>query len=215
MKLHLGCGQRYLKGYVNIDFPLSSHTAQTNSVADLSADIITLSYPAESLDEVRLHHVFEHFPRPVACGLLACWYSWLKPGAVLHIEVPDFSRTARIMLNPFSSFKKRAVAERHLFGSHEATWAVHCEGYTLGILKEMLSSFGFNIFKINRNAWCGTCNVEVIASRAEGSVTKELFVSRADKYLRNFLVDFSDQEMRIHAVWIDSFAGQLAKGWAQ
>jgi hypothetical protein len=204
-----------LDGYENIDFPSSFHSVQEKSVADIYADITTLRYPAESVDEVRLHHVFEHFPRPVACGLLACWYSWLRPGGVLHIEVPDFSRTARIMLNPFCSFKRRAVAERHLYGSHEAPWAVHCEGYAPWMLKKMLSVFGFDVVRTTGNEWCGTCNVEIIASRVAGHVTKEMFVRRADEYLQNYLLDTSDLEMRIHAVWMVSFGEQLEKGWAQ
>jgi len=215
MKLHLGCGERYLEGYLNIDFPPASHTVQTVCVADLSADITTLNYPAESLDEVRLHHVFEHFSRPVACGLLACWYSWLKPGAVLHIEVPDFSRTSRAILNPFNSFKKRAVAERHIFGSHEASWAVHCEGYTLNMLEVLLSSFGYDVIKVNKSAWLGTYNIEVTALRDEFFITKESFISRADEYLKNFLVDQGEQELRIHSVWMTLFSRQLAIGWAQ
>jgi len=215
MKLHLGCGQRYLDGYVNIDFPLSSHTAQTESVADLHADIISLRYPVESLDEIRLHHVFEHFPRPVACGLLANWYSWLKPGGVLHIEVPDFSKTARIMLNPFSSFKKRAVAERHLFGSHEAPWAVHCEGYSDWMLKKMLSVFGFDVIRTTGNEWCGTYNIEVTASRVAETVTRDMITCRTDEYLKCYLLNSSDIEMRIHAAWMISFNEQLDKGWVQ
>lgn len=214
MKIHLGCGQRYLEGYLNVDFPLSAHTAQTESVADLHTDITTLRYPAASVDEVRLHHVFEHFPRPVACGLLACWHSWLKPGAVLHIEVPDFARTARIMLSPFSSFKQRAVAERHLFGSHEASWAAHCEGYTSEMLKKMLSAFGFTVCKVEKNAWCGTCNIELIAKRQVEMLDREQFVSRADAYLRHFLLNSEELELRIHKAWMASFSGQLEKGWA-
>jgi hypothetical protein len=213
MKLHLGCGQRYLEGYLNVDFPLSAHTAQTESVADLHADITTLRYPAASVDEVRLHHVFEHFPRPIACGLLACWYSWLKPYGVLHIEVPDFTRTARIMLSPFSSFNQCAVAERHLFGSHEAPWAVHYEGYTPDLLKKMLASFGFAVGKASRNAWCGTYNIEVLAKRHVEILSSEQFVSRADAWLRQFLLNDEPEELRIHQAWLMVFCGQLDKGW--
>ncbi|CAH2031082.1 hypothetical protein [Trichlorobacter ammonificans] len=213
MKLHLGCGQRYLEGYVNIDFPLSSHTVQTESVADLHTDITTLRYLPGSVAEVRLHHLFEHFPRPVACGLLACWHSWLHPGGLLRIEVPDFSRTARIVLNPFSSFRQRAVAERHLFGSHEAPWAVHCEGYTPAMLKQLVGCFGFTPLRLERNAWCGTCNIELYAVREEGIPDRESAAGRADRWLRQFLLD-ENVEQRLHATWMEQFAEQLDKGWA-
>ena len=173
MKLHLGCGQKYLEGYVNIDFPSSEHSVQEKSLADMHADLLALRYPVGSIDEVRLHHVFEHFPRPVACALLASWNSWLSDGGVLHIEVPDFTRTARAILNPFSSLKKQAVAERHLFGSHEAHWAVHCEGYTPRLLESMLTSACFRVGKIRRNAWRGTYNFEVIAAKGTSPVTRE------------------------------------------
>lgn len=214
MKLHLGCGQRYLEGYLNIDFPLAFHTAQTESVADLHADITGLKYPAGSVDEVRLHHVFEHFPRPVACGLLACWFSWLRPGGVLHLEVPDFQRTARAMLDPFGSLKKRAVAERHLFGSHEAPWAVHCEGYTAALLKAMLKKFGFVAETVTKSAWAGTFNLEMVSSRGPGPLSKEEFKRHAAVYLENFLLDQGESETRIHAVWMADFSEQLEKGWA-
>jgi predicted SAM-dependent methyltransferase len=80
VKLHLGYGQRYLEGYVNIDFPVSEDTLQKDNVADLHAGILGLRYPVGSVEEIRLHHVFEHFSRPVACALLASWFSWLYPG---------------------------------------------------------------------------------------------------------------------------------------
>ncbi|GFO64363.1 class I SAM-dependent methyltransferase [Geomonas paludis] len=214
MKLHLGCGQRYLDGYLNIDFPLSCHTAQTSSVADLHADITTLRYPAGSVAEVRLHHVFEHFPRPVACGLLACWYSWLEPGGILTIEVPDFRRTALALMNPFNSLKQRAIAERHLFGSHEAPWAVHCEGYTASLLQTMLGEFGFTVDKITKSAWGGTYNLEVVARRDAASFSRDQVVARASAFLEHFLVDSGTSELAIHTVWMAAFAGQLDKGWA-
>ena len=195
MKLHLGCGQHYLPGYINIDFPPTEHSVQEKSVADLHADLLQLSYPAESIDEIRLHHVFEHFPRPVACALLSSWNSWLSEGGVLHIEVPDFARTAGVILNPFSSLKKQAVAERHLFGSHEAHWAVHCEGYTVRLLKAMLKSFGFRARTVRKNSWMGTYNVEVIAGKSMSSPTREECEAACRTFLANFLVDTSESKL--------------------
>ena len=90
MKLHLGCGQRYLDGYTNIDFPSTEHTVQTVSVADEFHNLFELLYKQKTIDEIRLHHVFEHFDRATACAFMVGWNSWLKIGGNLRIEVPDF-----------------------------------------------------------------------------------------------------------------------------
>lgn len=79
LKLHLGCGDNYLAGYLNIDLPPSRQTV-VKTKADLYADIRVLDYPEGSVDEIRSHHVFEHFSRQEALKLLANWRRWLKVG---------------------------------------------------------------------------------------------------------------------------------------
>lgn len=212
MKLHLGCGQRYLEGYLNIDFPSSEHSVQEKSVADQHADLLGLRYALGSIEEVRLHHVFEHFARPIACALLASWNSWLRDAGRIHIEVPDFNRTARVILNPFASLTKQAVAERHLFGSHEAHWAVHCEGYSSKILAAMLKSFGFNVTKVRRNTWRGTYNFEIIAEKSPSDYTQQNFEAAARKFLSNFLVD--ESEVKLLDVWMEMYRAQVERSWA-
>jgi len=215
VKLHLGCGQQYLKGYVNIDYAAPAHTVQEKSVADFHADILDLSYAECSIEEVRLHHVFEHFPRPVACALLSGWYSWLKPGGILQIEVPDLQKSARVLVGRFTSFKKRAIAERHLFGSHEAPWAVHCEGYTSELLTKMVESFGFNIAQMRTNSWRGTYNLELIASKSEEGLSLSEFTNNASNYLRHYLLDTGESETRLLAVWMETYRKQASKSWAK
>ena len=109
MKLHLGCGEIHLDGYLNIDYPPASHAVQTKSAADEYHNILELAYPANSIEEIRLHHVFEHFTRASALGLLAGWWTWLVPGGLLRIEVPDFDRTAWAVLSPFTPKKKKMI----------------------------------------------------------------------------------------------------------
>jgi predicted SAM-dependent methyltransferase len=97
MKLHLGCGQKYMEGYINIDYPSSEHTIQQTSVADEFHNLYELKYSAQSIEEIRLHHVFEHFERMSACAFMAAWNSWLKLGGILRIEVPDFETTFKVL----------------------------------------------------------------------------------------------------------------------
>lgn len=213
MKLHLGCGQKYLEGYMNIDFPPSEHSVQEKSVADIHADLLDLAYPEGSIGEVRLHHVFEHFPRPVACALVASWHSWLRKGGIVHIEVPDFSRTARVLLNPFASLAKKGVAERHLFGSHEAHWAIHCEGYSTELLKALFQAYGFHEVKTLKNSWRGTYNIEMLAEKSSEKSNLDVFDTATRHFLRNFLVD--ETEAKLLDVWMEMYQSQIKRSWAR
>ena len=202
MKLHLGCGEQYLKGYVNIDFPINKHSVQQKCVADVYKDILALQYPFESVDEIRLHHVFEHFSRPLAFALLASWWSWLKVGGLVRIEVPDFDRSALRVLNPFISTKQKYVALRHIFGSQEASWATHCEGWSEDRLKTVLTKFGFQPKKANKNSWKGTYNIEIFATKINKDMGKKEFEHTAESVLANYLVDRFSSEMRLLQVWM-------------
>jgi len=211
MKLHLGCGQRYLKGYLNIDFPLSKHSVQNKSVADKHADILKLCYPENSIEEIRLHHVFEHFPRPIACALLTKWYSWLKPNGILHIEVPDFQKSAKVVLNPFAKTSNKLIVLRHIFGPHEASWAIHCEGYTIQSLSYLLEKYGFKAINKGRNKWKGTHNIEVIAVKKQIGYNSKKLEIITKNYLKQFLVDESESELNLLSVWMNEYKKQIKK----
>jgi predicted SAM-dependent methyltransferase len=165
MKLHLGCGQIYLEGYVNIDFPLSEHTLQEKSVADEFADLLKLNYNRKSIEEVRLHHVYEHFPRHIALALVASWHTWLQRGGVLHIEVPDFEESAKLVNDPSASDHDQKVALRHIFGSNEAPWATHYEGWSAARLTEVFELFGFKNIEIEKTSYMATRNVIIKAKK--------------------------------------------------
>ena len=88
MKVNVGCGQRTLDGYVNIDrknggeaFPLSVDGEE--AVSD------------EACDEIRASHVLEHFPHALVPQIIKHWAAKLKPGGVLKIAVPDFDWIAQ------------------------------------------------------------------------------------------------------------------------
>jgi len=164
-----------------------------------------------TIQEVRLHHVFEHFDRTVACALVASWNSWLMDNGTLHIEVPDFEKTAKAALSKFKNIDKKKVAIRHLFGSHEAKWAIHAEGYSQWMLEDMLHCFGFKTLKVLKHTWHGTYNLEIIAEKIE-TVSKDESKKMAEKYLKGFLVD--DSEGALLETWIEQFNEQLNISWA-
>jgi predicted SAM-dependent methyltransferase len=84
MKLHLGCGKRFLVGYKHIDiepFPHLDYVANISSLSMISDN---------SIDEIYVSHAFEYFSRVESQKILEEWKRVLKTGGELRIVVPDF-----------------------------------------------------------------------------------------------------------------------------
>jgi hypothetical protein len=153
--------------------------------------------------------VFEHFPRAVSLALLTVWNAWLEPGGKLRIEVSDFDRTAKEVLSPRTSEKMRGVALRHIFGSQEAPWAMHLEGWSGKRLERTANAFGFDAFKRRKNHYKGTFNVDYSFKR-----TRELNAaearSAAAELQSNYLVG---DETTMLDVWMVAYDEQGKKCW--
>jgi len=147
LKLHLGCQEKYLEGYVNIDLPPSEHTAQEVK-ADLYADVRTLFYAPGTVDEIRSHHMLEHFSRQEALVLLSRFHRWLKVGGFLVTETPDFEECIKKFLT--SSRDLQMQLARHIFGSHEAEWAYHRDYWSEDKFRFVLSELGFGDFEFHK-----------------------------------------------------------------
>lgn len=201
LKLHLGCGECRLPGYINIDYPPSQHTVQQTSAADIFANIITLQYPDQTIDEIRSHHVFEHFDRQTALGLLCNWHQALKIGGTLVIETPDFEESARlILLDSSLSYKEKQAILRHIFGSHEAIWAIHCDGWYQEKFLHVLSLFEFEEIVFTHSRYLNLYNITVTAKKTK-QLSKETLFNKAKLILQESLV--ADCETKMYQVWLE------------
>lgn len=202
IKLHLGCGETYLPGYINIDFPPGKHTLQKQPKADLYEDIRQLSYPSESVEEIRLHHLFEHFDRPTALRLLIDWYDWLKKGGRLAIETPDFEKCVEVFTRS-GRIEDQLKALRHIFGSHEADWACHYDGWYRAKFELYLGLLGYKDLAFRYTEWQGMYNIIVEAQKSCPFKTRGERRQVAEQLLRFSLVDHSESERRLLKVWMD------------
>jgi len=84
MKLHLGCGKRYIKGFVHIDLRKMDHIDYCSPVENL--DFLD----DESVELIYASHVLEHFGRHEYRDVLREWYRVLKPRGILRVAVPNF-----------------------------------------------------------------------------------------------------------------------------
>lgn len=140
VKLHIGCGEKDLPGYVNMDIS----TDQKQAWPYIFKDISSLDYPDGAIEEIRCHHVFEHFDRPAALALLTRFCRWLPLGGRLVIETPDVLGSFAQVLDPALAFEHKQAVMRHIFGSHEASWAMHYDGWYGEKFTRVLSAFGFD-----------------------------------------------------------------------
>lgn len=95
LRLNLGCGDKILPGYVNVDVA----PARAGRKPDLICDLRELSdFDDESADEVLSVHVIEHFWRWEVDDLLREWVRVLKPGARMVIECPNLKAACETFL---------------------------------------------------------------------------------------------------------------------
>jgi len=109
-KLNLGCGGRYLKGWVNCDF-------QSNSQEVVAHDLRNpLPFSGDTFQLVYHSHVLEHLnPADARTFLLQC-HRILRPGGLLRIVIPDLEQRARIYLQSLEEAKRQndpAALARH------------------------------------------------------------------------------------------------------
>jgi predicted SAM-dependent methyltransferase len=84
MKLHLGCGQKYIPGFIHVDVQDYPHV-------DYRVPVNRLSFAADnSVDLIYASHVLEHFGRHETDQVLQEWFRVLRKGGVLRLAVPDF-----------------------------------------------------------------------------------------------------------------------------
>jgi SAM-dependent methyltransferase len=85
IRLNLGCGDKILPGYVNIDVV----DQRAGKKPDIVCDLHKLTLPDNYADEVMAIHVVEHFWRWEVRDILKEWTRTLKPGGKMILECPN------------------------------------------------------------------------------------------------------------------------------
>jgi hypothetical protein len=97
IRLNLGCGDKILPGYVNIDLV----DERAGHKPDVICDLHKLTLPDAYADEAMAIHVVEHFWRWEVVEILKEWRRVLKPGGRIILECPNLlSACAEVMKNP-------------------------------------------------------------------------------------------------------------------
>ena len=141
MKLHLGCGKRYIPGFVHVDVIPFDHIDLVTSVDDLT------TIGDNSADLIYSCHVLEHFHRRKVSSVLSEWRRILKPNGILRLSVPDFDALVTI----YQSTKSLGVIIGPLFGRQDYLYNIHYNVFDYDSLRELLESVGFR--NVRRYNW--------------------------------------------------------------
>lgn len=105
MKLNLGSGDKYLQGYVNLDYsPITLEGKKTN--CDVLHNLkFPLPFEDNMAEEILLHQVLEHFNRHDAIFLLKEINRVLSPGGIFICSVPPAQKQMKIFLLQMNNVK--------------------------------------------------------------------------------------------------------------
>jgi len=141
VKLHIGCGERYIPGFTHIDIRKLPHIDYVTSVDKLSM------FDGDSVDLIYACHVLDHFGRSRIEGVLQEWHRILRQGGVLRIAVSDFEKIAEVYVNT----KDLKLLLGLLLGRQDYPENAHGTAFDYSYLTEVLERAGFK--NVHRYDW--------------------------------------------------------------
>jgi predicted SAM-dependent methyltransferase len=141
MKYHLGCGNKHLPGFLNID------CVKTDAV-DLIDDISKLtSLEPGTADLIYACHCLEHFSRHEIKDVLMTWFSKLRCGGRIRIAVPDFDA----VVNYYGHNRNLEQVMGLVCGGQRNEYDFHKVIFTFDFLQKVLNEVGF--YNVKRYEW--------------------------------------------------------------
>ncbi len=144
MKIHIGCGEKFLPGYTHVDardFPHVDYVTDKLDKLDM--------FQNDSADEIYACHVLEHFTRAEMKrgDLLQEWHRILKRGGILRIAVPDFEA----IVAEYLATKNLETVMGLLYGGQNYEYNFHYQAYDFRRLEDLLKRSGFS--DVERYDW--------------------------------------------------------------
>jgi predicted SAM-dependent methyltransferase len=137
MKLHLGCGNKHIDGYVNIDIRYLPGVDEVNNVGRLR------NYKSNSISVIYASHVLEHFSRWDYMEVLKRWFELLEPNGILRLGVPDFES----IVNYYNKTKDLRSISGMLYGGQDYDENNHYWVWDFNTISKELKSIGFSDVK--------------------------------------------------------------------
>ena len=141
IQLHLGCGDRYLPGFIRIDIrklPDVDYVASADNLEMFKNNSVNLVYAC---------HLLEHFKRNQIDKVLKEWRRVLKPGGILRLATPDFEQLVKV----YRRTKDLKLILGPLVGRQDYPENTHYIVFDFPALSQALKKAGFK--RIRRYDW--------------------------------------------------------------
>ena len=176
IKLHLGCGDRHYKGFINCDIRKTKATDRVFDCSNLK------QFPDRSADVIFSHAFFEHLePKKAYIFLKECLRVISNDGYVVILGIPDFDiiATAYLQQKMITKNPDQVFDLYHVFrlthGDSEAsdgqpTWQIHKNIFNKGHLFQNVIQVGFKNCLLFNYIFKGELiplNIGVIATKKE------------------------------------------------
>jgi len=135
IKLHLGCGNKHIDNYINIDIRYLPGVDEVNNVKFLR------NYKNDSVDEIYCCHTLEHFGRWEYKDVLKRWFEILKPGGIMRLAVPDFKSICEY----YTKTNDLKTLIGLLYGGQDYDENFHYMTFDFELLKDDLLNIGFSV----------------------------------------------------------------------
>lgn len=137
MKIHLGCGKRFIPGFVHVDLADFPHIEHKRNVDDLSC------FKNDSAELIYACQLLEYFDRDEVLKVLTEWKRVLQKNGILRLSVPNF----RVLSNLYQA----GFSLDYMLGTLYGKWSIgdnkfvyHKTTYDFESLKKILENLGFH-----------------------------------------------------------------------
>lgn len=148
VKLNLGCGTKFIEGYINVDVVRPKGDLPTNATF-IEDDIRALeNFQNNVADEIVAFHVIEHIPVYDIEPTLIRWHDVLKPGGLVVVEQPCIMKSCINFLQIATTKESNIVYNlglKGIFGEPcpQNPWMEHKWGWTFETLAQQFRNAGF------------------------------------------------------------------------
>lgn len=134
IKLNLGCYNKPIHGFINIDI-------REDTLSDCLDDVFELTtVPNNSIDVIFASHLLEHKSRNDSKNALMRWNEILKSGGQLYLAVPDME----CVFAHYFYHKKLSDLFSALGGSQRHEYDYHLSHFDFDTLKNLLEDSGYS-----------------------------------------------------------------------